>query len=184
MECIVALNLSVHPRLRGEANQCASVAVRAEKRANKNVKIRLLFSETETAKQNQKFPFHFFFRFAVEGWGEEAREKCKEIFGFCTRESASVSEAHCIASPRNRSVRGSFKSPRAPRVRFSPRQDSAQNTFELRSIHTAKIRNQKKRTNRGRREAPTLMYSPRRIQNPKGFSTLRVARRLPIQIYE
>src|SRR3989344_4672335 len=35
-----------------------------------------------TAKQNQKFPFHFFFRFAVEGWGEETREKCKEIFWF------------------------------------------------------------------------------------------------------
>lgn len=35
-----------------------------------------------TAKQNQKFPFHLFFRFAVEGWGEETREKCKEIFWF------------------------------------------------------------------------------------------------------
>ena len=35
-----------------------------------------------TAKQNQKFPFHFFFRFAVEGWGEETRKKCKEIFWF------------------------------------------------------------------------------------------------------
>jgi len=42
----------------------------------------MLFLETETAKQNQKFPFHFFFRFAAEGWGEEAREKCKEIFWF------------------------------------------------------------------------------------------------------
>ena len=62
--------------------ECASVAVRVEKRANKNVKIRLLFSETETAKQNQKFPFHFFFRFAAEGWGEETQEKCKEIFWF------------------------------------------------------------------------------------------------------
>mgnify|MGYP001595299798 CR=1 FL=1 len=39
-------------------------------------------SKYETAKQNQKFPFHFFFRFAVEGWGEETREKCKEIFWF------------------------------------------------------------------------------------------------------
>ncbi len=67
-----------------------------------------------TAKKNQKFPFHFFFRFAAEGWGEEAREKCKEIFGFCTRESASVSEARIIG-----------------------RQGSIQNTFELRSIHTA-----------------------------------------------
>ena len=36
----------------------------------------------QTAKQNQKFPFHFFFRFAAEGWGEETREKCKEIFWF------------------------------------------------------------------------------------------------------
>ncbi|MEI7720287.1 MAG: hypothetical protein WCI89_03730 [bacterium] len=36
----------------------------------------------QTAKQNQKFPFHFFFRFAVEGWGEETRGKCKEIFWF------------------------------------------------------------------------------------------------------
>jgi len=33
--------------------------VRVEKRAIKNVKITVLFSETETAKQNQKFPFHF-----------------------------------------------------------------------------------------------------------------------------
>ena len=86
-------NPSYHQASRGSA----SVAVRVEKRANKNVKIRLLFSETETAKQNQKFPFHFFFRFAAEGWGEETREKCKEIFGFCTRESASVSEAHSFA---------------------------------------------------------------------------------------
>jgi len=74
-------------------------------------------SKHETAKQNQKIPFHFFFRFAVEGWGEETRGKCKEIFWFCTRESASVSEAHWFASPHNRSVRGSFKPPRAPRVR-------------------------------------------------------------------
>jgi hypothetical protein len=71
-----------------------------------------------TAKQNQKFPFHFFFRFAAEGWGGRRREKnARKFFGFCTRESASVSEAHWFASPRNRSVRGSFKPPRAPRVR-------------------------------------------------------------------
>jgi hypothetical protein len=61
---------------------CASVAVRAEKRATKSDKLIVLFSETETAKQNQKFPFHFFFRFAAEGWGEETQRKCKEIFGF------------------------------------------------------------------------------------------------------
>jgi hypothetical protein len=46
------------------------------------------------AKQNQKFPFHFFFRFAVEGWGEETREKCKEIFWFLHMRVRDVSEAH------------------------------------------------------------------------------------------
>jgi len=91
----------------------ASVAVRAEKRAIKSDKLIVLFSETETAKHNQKFPFHSLGRFAVEGWREETREKCKEIFWFCTRES----EAHWFALPRNPSVRGSFKPPRAPRVR-------------------------------------------------------------------
>ena len=45
--------------------------MRAEKRAIEHDKIMMLFSETETAKQNQKIPFHFFFRFAVEGWGED-----------------------------------------------------------------------------------------------------------------
>ena len=62
--------------------------------------------------------------------------------------------------------------------------DFVRNTFELRPIHTAKIGNRNQSPKWGRREAPTLMHSPRRIQNPKGFSTLRVARRLPIQFYE
>ena len=144
----------------------------------------MLFSETETAKQNQKFPFHFFFRFAVEGWGEETRGKCKEMFWFLhTRVRERV---------RGALVRFTTQSGRTERFRATTRfaraisrsQDYQQNTFELRSIHTAKIRNQKKRTKRGRAEGATLMHSPRRIQNPKGFSTLRVARRLPIQFYE
>ena len=88
----------------------ASVAVRAEKRANKNVKIRLLFSETETAKQNQKFPFHFFFRFAVKWWGEETREKCKEIFwSLHTRVRERVRGAHHWSSGFNsKYIRTSF----------------------------------------------------------------------------
>src|SRR3989338_5370263 len=45
------------------------------------------------------------------------RRKVRKFFGFDTREFASVSEAHWFASPRNRSVRVSFKPPRAPRVR-------------------------------------------------------------------
>jgi len=79
-----------------------------------------------TAKQNQKFPFHFFFRFAAEGWGEEAREKCKEIFGFLHTRVRERVRGDGFAFPRNRSVRGSFKSPRAPRVRSG---------FEQRLIH-------------------------------------------------
>ena len=92
----------------------ASVAVRAEKRANKNVKIRLLFSETETAKQNQKFPFHFFFRFAVKWWGEETREKCKEIFwSLHTRVRERVRGAHHWSSGFNsKYIRTSFNTHR------------------------------------------------------------------------
>jgi len=112
-------------------------------------------SSVETAKQNQKFPFHFFFRFAAEGWGEEAREKCKEIFWFLhTRVRERVRGAHHWSSGFNsKYIRTSFN---------THRQNSE-------SEETDKA---------------TLMHSPRRIQNPKGFSTLRVARRLPIQFYE
>ena len=82
----------------------------------------MLFPETETAKQNQKFPFNFFFRFAAEGWGEETREKCKEIFLFL----------HTRVRER---VRG------ASVIRQNPA-DFARNSFELRPIHTAKYKNE------------------------------------------
>ena len=111
------------------------------------------------AKQNQKFPFHFLS--APPTPPAEENKKGKENFWFLLPRPKGADEARIIGH-----------------------QGSIQNTFELRSIHTAKIRNQKKRTKRGRAEGATLMHSPRRIQNPKGFSTLRVARRLPIQIYE
>ena len=65
---------------------CTSVAVRVEKRATKSDKIIVLFSETETAKQNQKFPFHFFFRFALEGWGGgDARKMQGNFLGLPAR---------------------------------------------------------------------------------------------------
>jgi len=95
--------------------------VRAEKRANKNVKIRLLFSETETAKQNQKFPFHFFFRFAAEGWGEETREKCKEIFWFLHTLSLERVRGALVRFPtqseRTRQFQATTRSARAKWVR-------------------------------------------------------------------
>jgi len=133
----------------------------------------------QTAKQNQKFPFHFFFRFAVEGWGEETRGKCKEIFwSLHTRVRERVRGAFG-KSERTRQFQATTRSARA--ISISHR-DSAQNIFELCPIHSAKIGNRFLKPKRGRAEGATLMHSPRRIQNPKGFSTLRVAPRLPIQI--
>ena len=76
---------------RGE--EAPRLAVRAEKRAAKSEKIIVLFSETETAKQNQKFPFHFFFRFAAEGSGEEPCKEMEGSFWVCPRESASAAGA-------------------------------------------------------------------------------------------
>jgi hypothetical protein len=92
----------------------ASVAVKTEKRATKSDNIKMLFSETETAKQNQKFPFHSFFRFAAEGWGEETREKCKEIFWFLhTRVRERVRGAHHWSSGFNsKYIRTSFNTHR------------------------------------------------------------------------
>jgi hypothetical protein len=137
-----------------------------------------------TAKQNQKFPFHFFFRFAAEGWGEEAREKCKEIFWFLhTRVRERVRGAFLritTQSERTRQFQATTCSARA----ISRNQDLTQNTFELCPINTAKIRNSNFRQKYGRREAPSVLHSPQKILIQKGFSTLRVARRLPIQIYE
>jgi len=69
------------------------------------------------------------------------------------------------------------------RVRFN-RLDFARNSFALCPTNTAKIRNSNFRQKYGRREAPSVLHSPQKILNPKGFATLRVARRLPIQFYE
>ena len=95
-------------------------------------------SKHKTAKQNQKFPFHFFFRFAAEGWGEEAREKCKEIFWFLhTRVRERVRGAlyrFPTQSERTRQFQVTTHSARA----ISRSQDSIQNTFELCPINTAR----------------------------------------------
>jgi len=94
-----------------------------------------------TAKQNQKIPFHFFFRFAVEGWGEETREKCKEIFWFLhTRVRERVRGAlyrFTTQSERTERFRATTRSARAI-SRQNPA-DFVRNTFELRPIHTAEI---------------------------------------------
>jgi len=81
------------------------------------------------------------FRFAV-GVGGAANKNDRKFLGFAPRE--------LVEHGRGASV-----------IRQNPA-DFVRNTFELRPIHTAKIRNQKKRTKRGRRFAPT----PLCIQKP------------------
>jgi hypothetical protein len=138
-----------------------------------------------TAKQNQKIPFHFFFRFAVEGWGEETREKCKEIFWFLhTRVRERVRGALVRFTTQSERTRQFQATTRSAREISSFRQGSARNTFELCPANTAKIGNLHWSPKWGRAEGATLMHSPQKILNLKGFSTLRVARRLPIQFYE
>jgi hypothetical protein len=92
-----------------------------------------------TAKQNQKFPFHFFFRFAVEGLGEETREKCKEIFWFLhTRVRERVRGAFlCFPTQSERTERFRATTRSARAISHQNPADFVRNTFELRPIHTA-----------------------------------------------
>ena len=93
---------------------------------------------------------------------------------------AERSEAVAERYERTRQFRATTRSARA----ISRNQDYGQSTFELCLIHTAKIRNSNFRPKYDRREAPSVLHSPQKTLIQKGFSTLRVARRLPIQIYE
>ncbi|PIQ80042.1 MAG: hypothetical protein COV79_02555, partial [Parcubacteria group bacterium CG11_big_fil_rev_8_21_14_0_20_41_14] len=89
-----------------------------------------------TAKQNQKFPFHFFFRFAAEGWGEEAREKCEEIFWFLhTRVRERVRGALVrITTQSERTIQSRATTRSARAISRQNPADFARNTFELRPI--------------------------------------------------
>ena len=62
--------------------------------------------------------------------------------------------------------------------------DFARNSFELCPTNTATNRNSNFRKKYGRHEVPSVLNSPQKILNLKGFATLRVAPRLPIQNYE
>ena len=56
--------------------------------------------------------------------------------------------------------------------------DFQQNTFELCPTNTARIRNSNFPKKYGRREAPSVLYSPHKILILKGFATLRVAQKV------
>ena len=52
------------------------------------------------------------------GGGRRREKNVRKFFGFCTRESASVSEAHWFVLAQYRSVRRGLEPPRAWRVRL------------------------------------------------------------------
>ena len=93
----------------------ASVAVKMEKRATKCDKIIVLFSETETAKQNQKFPFHFLSAPPTPP-AEEKKEGKEDFWVLHTRVHERVRGAlvHITAqSERTRQFQATTRSARA-----------------------------------------------------------------------
>src|SRR3989338_315333 len=129
-----------------------------------------------TAKQNQKFPFHFLS--ASPTPPAEENKKGKENFWVCPRPKGADEVRRLERTIQFQATT------RSARAISSFRQGSARNAVEFCSIHTANFQNGFRERKLGRAEGATPRHSPRRIQNPKGFSTLRVAPRLPIQFYE
>ena len=80
-------------------------------------------------------------------------------------------EARRIHSPRQ------IVSPCLVRISSFNHLDFARNSFELCPTNTAKIGNRNRKQKCGRREAPSVLNSPQKILNLKGFATLRVAPR-------
>jgi hypothetical protein len=73
----------------------------------------LPFAEFPKRRRKPKTSFPFLFRFAAEGSGEEARRKCKEVFGFARASPrARLGRLSARAERKKRS-----KPPRARRVR-------------------------------------------------------------------
>jgi hypothetical protein len=111
----------------------------SQNKHSKNLRFfQCIVSDFIVAKQNQKFPFHFFFRFAVEGWGEETREKGKEIFWFLhTRVRERVRGALSRITSQSERTMQFQATTRSARAINTHRQDFGQSTFELCLIHTA-----------------------------------------------
>jgi hypothetical protein len=116
---------------------------------------KLEIMQIETAKQNQKIPFHSLGRFAAEGWGEETREKCKEIFWFLhtlslERVRGALSRFTTL-SERTIQSRATTRSARAI-SRQNPA-DFVHTRFELRPKNTANFHFRPKRWKAECREA-------------------------------
>ena len=78
------------------------------------------------------------------------------------------------SNERTRQIRATTRSARAISRHH---QGCFQNTFELCTMNTAIFRKGFLTQKYSRHEVPSVLNSPRRILNPKGFSTLRVAPR-------
>ena len=85
-------------------------------------------------------------------------------------------EAGRIRNPRQ------IVSPCRVRISIFNHLDFARNSFELCPTNTAKIENRNWKPKWGRAVGATQTHSRQKFPNPKGFSTLRVAPRLPIQL--
>jgi len=80
-------------------------------------------------------------------------------------------EAGRIRNPRQ------IASPCRVRIISFNHLDFARNSFELCPEHTAKKRNQVRKQKYGRHEVPSVLNSPQKILNLKGFATQNVAPR-------
>ena len=108
----------------------------------------------------------------------ESRRKPARIPPQTPPAGGKSAEAGQIQNPRK------IVSPCLVRISIFNHLDFARNSFELCPTNTAKIRNSNSRQKYGRREAPSVLHSPHKILILQGFTTLRVAPRLPIQFYE
>ena len=110
------------------------------------------------AKQNQRFPFHFLS--APPTPPAEENKKGKENLWFLLGRPQGADEGRRL----ERTIQFQATT-RSARAISSFRQGSARNAVELCSIHTAKIRNQKKRTKRDRACGATPFRLPIPIFN-------------------
>jgi hypothetical protein len=104
------------------------------------------------AKKNQKFPFHFLS--APPTPPAEEKKKGKENFWFLLPRPKGADEA-----------------------RITPHQDCFQKRFEFCTMNTAIFRKGFRNQKYGRHEVPSVLNSPQKVLNPKGFATQSVAPR-------
>jgi len=128
--------------------------------------------------KNRRFFQYVFSDFVAAEFPKTPSPKPARIPPQTSPAGGKSAEARRIHSPRK------IVSPCLVRISIFNHLDFARKTFELCPTNTAKIENRNRKPKWGRHEVPTQMYSPQKTLIQKGFSTLRVARRLPIQIYE